>query len=191
MAFTGELFTLFKVFTLYNQSMYRLTNKSPFRNPRTPGRTPLGSVINRVNIVDNGGSPKLANIKASAQKKTPFGCAKKLVECQVTARQLSEEEVQELWKNTTLRQISKILGVLSVTKFTNTSHIKGKWLHFLGSTSSSCFYIGKWVLWNVTHIGTRGVVQPMEEPDSPPSWVLYGKFASFYRAFKWVDSLFH
>jgi len=41
----------------------------------------------------------------------------------------------------------------------------------------SCFFfydIGKWVLWNVTHIGVRGVVQPMEELDSPPSWVLYG-----------------
>ena len=36
------------------------------------------------------------------------------------------------------------------------------------------YFVGKWVLWNVTRIGMRGVVQSMEEIDSPPPWVLYG-----------------
>lgn len=39
--------------------------------------------------------------------------------------------------------------------------------------------IGKWVLWNVTHIGGRGVVQSMDEKDSPPSWVLYGNYTLY------------
>lgn len=34
--------------------------------------------------------------------------------------------------------------------------------------------LGKWVLWNVTRIGSRGVVQAMEELESPPTWALYG-----------------
>ncbi|XP_046650662.1 DEP domain-containing protein 1B-like isoform X3 [Daphnia pulicaria] len=147
--------------------LYRLTNRSPFRNPRTPGRrTPLSTLANRGNCTENHSSPKLAPNKKevpvdvgipSINKPQTTTYAKSLVQCQLTARQLSQQEVEELWKNTTLRQISKLLNLLNLNELLDSTEIKGKS-----------------VLWNVTHIGVRGVVQPMEELDSPPSWVLYG-----------------
>ncbi|XP_057374613.1 DEP domain-containing protein 1B-like isoform X3 [Daphnia carinata] len=147
--------------------LYRLTNRSPFRNPRTPGRrTPLATLANRNNCTEYHSSPKLAQAKKDVPmtncappttKPQTSTYAKTLVQCQLTAKQLNHHEVEELWKNTALRQVAKILNLTNLNGFLDPNEIKGKW-----------------VLWNVSHVGLRGVVQPMEDSDSPPSWVLYG-----------------
>ncbi|XP_032780298.2 DEP domain-containing protein 1B isoform X1 [Daphnia magna] len=147
--------------------LYRLTNRSPFRNPRTPGRrTPLTTLANRNNCTEYHCSPKLVQVKKDVPmsssapptiKPQTSTYAKTLVQCQLTAKQLNHHEVEELWKNTALRQVAKILNLSNLNGFLDSNEIKGKW-----------------VLWNVSHVGLRGVVQPMEESDSPPSWVLYG-----------------
>ena len=120
----------------------RLTNKSPFRNPRTPGRandggrTPLSSLANRGNCNEGHGSPKLAPCKRivpanncnnplSSKPSTTYG--KTLVQCQLTAKQLNHQEVEEIWKSTTLRQISKILGLANLHSLFDASKIKGKY----------------------------------------------------------------
>lgn len=128
-----------------------MTNKSPFRNPRTPGRatdggrTPLSSLANRGNCNDAGhGSPKLASTKRivpanistnplSTKSTTTYG--KTLVQCQLTAKQLNHQEVEEVWKNTTLRQISKILGLANVNSLFDVNKIKGT---FTVKLSSIC-----------------------------------------------------
>jgi len=147
-----------------NSGLYRLTNRSPFRNPRTPGRTPLSSVANRGNVNEECGSPKLTRPKINLNKATnpatpsrPTALPKSLANCQVTSRQLNREQVEEIWKSITLKNITNILGVPHIKGLLDPSQLKGKW-----------------VLWNVTRIGSRGVVQAMEELESPPTWALYG-----------------
>ena len=107
--------------------LFRLTNRSPFRNPRTPGRTPLGTISNRGNSTNNqaqnddSGSPKLPRIgtKPSAQ------CDRTLVQCQLTARQLNQGEVEDIWKTSTLRQVAKALGLFNLKGHLDPNQIKG------------------------------------------------------------------
>ena len=146
MAFTGLSNTSFSPQFKHNQVLpsYRLTNRSPFRNPRTPGRsnnprTPLGTVPNRGNQNEESGSPVLARAKASLQSKaaaasktkTSCGDAGKamvhqLTQCQLTSRQLKKEEVEDLWKSTTLRRITSVLGFTSCKDILDPTQIKGK-----------------------------------------------------------------
>ena len=96
-----------------------MTNRSPFRNPRTPGRTPLSSLAIQHNFGDSSGSPRLEHPrtlhvnslhKALPLKSTPQ-CGKTLVQCHLTAKQLEQHEVEEIWKNTTLNQIAKLVNL--------------------------------------------------------------------------------
>ena len=110
----------------------RLTNRSPFRNPRTPGRTPFSSV-NRGNLNEECGSPKLTRPKINLQKKIdltssslPTAPNKTLIHCQVTSRQLNRQQVEEIWKSITLRNIAKLLGVPHITELFDPLQIKGK-----------------------------------------------------------------
>jgi hypothetical protein len=48
------------------------------------------------------------------------------VQCQLTAKQLNQQEVEEIWKNTTLRQISKILDLPNLIGLFDSTKIKGK-----------------------------------------------------------------
>lgn len=104
--------------------MFRLTNRSPFRNPRTPGRTPLGTISNRGNNqAQNGdsGSPKLPRAGAKIYDQ----CDKTLVQCHLTARQLNQGEVEDIWKTSTLRQVAKALGLFNLKEHLDPSQIKG------------------------------------------------------------------
>ena len=115
---------------------YRLTKRSPIRNPRTPGRrTPLSTLANRGNCTENYSSPKLASNKKevpvdvcipTTSKPQTTTYVNSLVQCQLTAKQLNQQEVEEIWKNTTLRQISNILDLSNLNEFCDSTKIKGE-----------------------------------------------------------------
>jgi len=49
-----------------------------------------------------------------------------LTQCQLTSRQLKKEEVEDLWKSTTLRRITSVLGFTSCKDILDPTQIKGK-----------------------------------------------------------------
>lgn len=94
----------------------------------------MSTLANRGNCTENYSSPKLA----SSIKEVPVDVSipkinkpqttthvKSLVQCQLTAKQLNQQEVEEIWKNTTLRQISNILDLSNLNEFFDSTKIKG------------------------------------------------------------------
>lgn len=93
----------------------RLTNKSPFRNPRTPGRAPLSSLVNHHNLGDVSGSPKFEQTRTfnnlslhTNSLNLRKACVKPLVQCHLTAKQLDHQEVEEVWKSAILEKLNKL-----------------------------------------------------------------------------------
>jgi hypothetical protein len=73
--------------------------------------------------------------KAAAASKTKTNCGDtnsgkamvhQLTQCQLTSRQLKKEEVEDLWKSTTLRRITSVLGFTSCKDILDPTQIKGK-----------------------------------------------------------------
>lgn len=94
----------------------------------------MTTLANHNNCTENHGSPKLvqsrkdvpiSNCAPSIIKPPTSTYAKTLVQCQLTAKQLNHQEVEELWKNTALRQIAKILSLPNLIGLLDSSEIIG------------------------------------------------------------------
>ena len=130
----------FKKSTIIIYFSIRLTNRSPFRNPRTPGkeRLPLSTIANNNKGNQEFGSPKLANPKATlrhqqstSSQRSPNTSRNTLLDCHLTAKQLSLKEVEDIWKNATLRHIEKLLGISSISSVLDTSQTTGFTLNIM------------------------------------------------------------
>lgn len=62
----------------------------------------------------------------SSPKSTKTHHGKTLVQCQLTAKQLNHQEVEEIWKNTILRRIAKIFDLTNLNGLVDCSQVQGK-----------------------------------------------------------------
>ncbi|XP_065569132.1 DEP domain-containing protein 1B-like isoform X4 [Artemia franciscana] len=134
-------------------SLYRFSNKSPFKNLRTPGRVPLAPLNNQIQTSPQFRPPK--NVR-------PQNLKDRLVEpenLRVKHKTVLEaSQLAELWKKSIVERLEEL---------TNSSTYGIPWLKHEEISPL-------WVLYNVTCIGPRGVVRPPDCDESPPKWVLYG-----------------
>lgn len=113
----------------------------------------MSTLANRGNCTENYSSPKLASNKKevpvdvcipTTSKPQTTTYVNSLVQCQLTAKQLNQQEVEEIWKNTTLRQISNTLDLSNLNGFCDSTKIKGKMTVFFSSlnffTLWFCFF---------------------------------------------------
>lgn len=65
------------------------------------------------------------NEEAASSARLVISSGKALSSCHLTVKHLSIQQVEDIWKNSALRQLSILLGVPNVSKFVDASLIHG------------------------------------------------------------------
>jgi hypothetical protein len=93
---------------------------------------PLSTIANNNKGNQDSGSPKLSNPKLTSRyqqstpsERLPNTSRSTLVDCHLTAKQLSLKEVEDIWKNATLRHIEKLLEIPNISSILDTNQTKG------------------------------------------------------------------
>ncbi|XP_060555654.1 DEP domain-containing protein 1B-like isoform X2 [Ruditapes philippinarum] len=140
--------------------LFRLTLSSPSKAVRTPialrnnlklanlRRSPLTKPMAPPNPV------KLDFDRMSSMPTIPDNTST-LPECHFMSKPLSAQEIEEEWKNMTLQNLQKILGVDALGDIIDAEYVKGKFI------MHNCLYINK-----------SGVVTNIDPKDQLPHWAL-------------------
>ncbi|KAF5901481.1 DEP domain-containing protein 1A isoform X1, partial [Clarias magur] len=142
-----------------NSQLYRFPPTSPLK-PIPPGsqgtRKKSLSLKDRESFFKLRGSKKFdkeiqENIAPAVEEFSNGSSSEEAVDC----REITEEEIQDIWKNVTLTHLQKLLGLHSLEDVLNPAEVNS---HF--------------IVYNMTKLNKHGVVTLEDKTDDLPHWVL-------------------
>ncbi|XP_050973552.1 DEP domain-containing protein 1A isoform X1 [Labeo rohita] len=142
-----------------NSQLYRFPSTSPLKP--IPNRGPVLrkksiSMLDRESFFKFRGSKKfdkeiLENVDPEAQE-SPTGSSSGETEC---CRELTEDDVQVIWKNVTLTHLQKLVGSGSLEDVLDPAQVNPQF-----------------IVYNMTKVNKHGVVSLEDKTDDLPHWVL-------------------